>query len=281
MIRRSVSGAGTRQEEEAADRGSSIPPGLEWFWEKYDGAVRQIVGFCEACGLSLGDLDIADIGCGEGSMALGLCHRVQPKRLVGFDPVAVNIDELRERSILVGVADVLPTELELRQSTPTRTPAETAEFDFVYSWSAFEHVADPIAVLEEIRRILRPTGHLFLQLWPFYLSAKGSHLWQWFDEDFHHLLANDRDVVAQVAASDRQPKPWADYMIGEFERLNRVTIAELQRAVLIAGFDVVRLELLTSPTMLTPSLARYSWTDLGISGIKLLAKPTSRPDRTR
>jgi hypothetical protein len=59
-------------------------------------------------------------------------------------------------------------------------------------------------VLDEVRRILRPDGHFFLQLWPFYHSAKGSHLWQWFDEDFHHLLANERDIVAQVAADDRQ-----------------------------------------------------------------------------
>jgi hypothetical protein len=43
-------------------------------------------------------------------------------------------------------------------------------------------------------------------------------------------------------------------MIGECERLNRIAVAELQRAVLIAGFDVVRPELLNSPTMLTPSL---------------------------
>ncbi|MEO9119191.1 MAG: class I SAM-dependent methyltransferase [Solirubrobacteraceae bacterium] len=257
---------------EASRPPMAIPPGLEWFWEKYDGATEQIVSFCEACGLSLGGLDIADVGCGEGSMALGLCHRVQPRRVIGFDTVVTNVGELLDRSTAIGVADALPAALEFRQSAPTTTPAATAEFDFVYSWSAFEHVADPIAVLEEIRRILRPTGHFFMQLWPFYLSAKGSHLWQWFDEDFHHLLANDRDVVAQVAASDQQPREWADYMSGEFERLNRITVAELQRAVLLAGFDVIRLELLSSPTMLPRTLARYSWTDLGISGVKLLAK---------
>ncbi len=273
MIRRLLSRGSAPTPVRAAAPGPFIPAGLEWFWEKYDGAAAQIVKFCEPCQLSLAGLEIADIGCGEGSMALGLCHRVAPRKMAGFDTVATNVDELLARSQTLGLDDALPAGLEFRQSTPTRIAATDDEFDFVYSWSAFEHIADPIAVLEEIRRVLRPAGHFFLQLWPFYLSAKGSHLWQWFDEDLHHLLSNDRDVVAQVALSDRQPGEWAQYMTGEFERLNRITVDQLQRALLMTGFDVIRLELLSSPTMLTPPLARYSWCDLGISGIKLLARP--------
>jgi ubiquinone/menaquinone biosynthesis C-methylase UbiE len=246
-----------------------------WFWEHYETAASEIVDFCTSCGLSLQGLDIADIGCGDGSMALGLCHRARPRRLVGFDIAPTNVEILRERSRTEGLSADLPAELEFRESTPTKTPARDDEFDFVYSWSAFEHIAEPISVLREIRRVLRPHGHFFLQLWPFYRSAKGSHLWQWFDEDFHHLLANDRDIVSQVVASDRHGEEWARYMSKEFERLNRITLDELQRAVLAAGFDVARLELLTAPTILTPALARYSWSDLAISGIKLLAKPGS------
>jgi ubiquinone/menaquinone biosynthesis C-methylase UbiE len=253
-----------------------VPPGLEWFWEKYDEAAGQIVDFCDACSVALGAKDVADLGCGEGSMALGLHRRVQPRRLVGFDIKEVDVDKLLEHSVAVGESADLPSGFEFRQSTAAAIPAEDAAFDFVYSWSAFEHVADPMAVLREIRRIVRPTGHFFLQLWPFYLSAKGSHLWQWFDQDFHHLLAHEDDVIAQIAADDRQPKEWADYMTSEFRRLNRVTVSELQRAVLASGFDVVRIELISWPTMIPPPLARYDWTDLAISGIKLLARPGAR-----
>ena len=250
-----------------------MPPGLEWFWEKYHDATEQIVEFCDACSVGLDGCDIADLGCGEGSMALGLHRRVHPRSLIGFDIKDTDVDELRERSVAAGAGADMPSGLEFRQSTATAIPADDNAFDFVYSWSAFEHIADPIAALEEVRRILRPSGHFFLQLWPFYLSAKGSHLWQWFGDDFHHLMTNERDVVGQVAADNRQPREWADYMISEFERLNRITLAELQRAVLVAGFDVIRIELISWPTVLTPALARYAWTDLAVSGIKLLAHP--------
>jgi ubiquinone/menaquinone biosynthesis C-methylase UbiE len=258
---------------DAPEPATPVPAGLEWFWEKYHDATEQIVEFCAACSVSLGDLDIADLGCGEGSMALGLHRRIQPRKLIAFDIKRTDVDELRQRSVAVGAGADMPSNLEFRQSTDTAVPAEDRAFDFVYSWSAFEHIANPIAVLEEVRRILRPSGHFFLQLWPFYLSAQGSHLWQWFDEDFHHLYANERDVVAEVAADDRQPREWADYMTAEFERLNRITLAELQRAVLVSGFDVIRIELISRPTVLTPTLARYAWTDLAVGGIKFLARP--------
>jgi ubiquinone/menaquinone biosynthesis C-methylase UbiE len=259
----------------AADR--HIPPGLEWFWEKYHDAAGQIVSFCESCSVSLTGTAIADIGCGEGSMALGLYRRVDPARLVAFDIKTTDVSELLQHSSAVGESVELPAGLEFLRSEPTSIPAGDEEFDFVYSWSAFEHIADPIAVLREVDRILRPNGYFFLQLWPFYFSAKGSHLWQWFDEDFHHLLADERDVVAQVLADDRQPPDWTQYMTREFEHLNRLTVNELQRCVLAAGFDVIRIELISWPTTLTPALARYPWTDLAISGIKLLARAPKAP----
>jgi ubiquinone/menaquinone biosynthesis C-methylase UbiE len=253
-------------------------PESRWFWEHYDAAAGEIVAFCDACGLSLKGAAIADVGCGDGIMALGLAARTHPQRLVGFDVVPTNIDTLSTRARAEGVVDgALPAELEFRQSAGASSPARDGEFDFVYSWSAFEHIADPIGVLREIRRMLRPTGHFFLQLWPFFLSAKGSHLWDWFPEDFHHLLVSDDDIAAALAASDRHSADWTSYMAREYEKLNRITLQELQRAVLASGFEVRRLELLSSPMILSPKLARYSWADLGVGGVKLLATPTSQP----
>src|SRR5450755_421996 len=248
-------------------------PESQWFWDHYEFAVGQIVDFCEASGLQLEGQDVADVGCGDGIMALGLCHRVGPRQLVAFDIVPTDAETLLARSRTEGVGDTLPAELEFRQSSWRTTPAPDASFDLVYSWSAFEHIADPIGVLREIRRIIRPSGVFFLQLWPFYNSAKGSHLWDWFADDFHHLVTGYREIVEQMRGSDVHSTEWTDYMTREFEHLNRITLEELQRAILVAGFDVRRLELLTSPTVLTPELARYSWADVGIGGIKLLAAP--------
>lgn len=248
-------------------------PESQWFWDHYEMAAGEIVEAFASAGIDLAGATVADVGCGDGIMALGLCHRARPASLVGFDINATDPAGLAARAAAEGVSVQLPPELDFRASEATRIPSEDAQFDVVYSWSAFEHIFDPIGVLTEIRRILRPGGAFFLQLWPFYLSARGSHLWEWFPEEFHHLRENHKDVVQQLAGSDRHSSEWTGYMSNEFERLNRVTLEELQRSVLASGFDVRRLELLTAPTGVTPELGRYTWADLAVSGVKLIASP--------
>lgn len=250
-------------------------PESQWFWDHYELAAKQIVSFCESAGLTLADLEIADVGCGDGIMALGLYDQVRPRKLVGFDIVPTNVEHLVTRGRAERVIDAVPDRLEFRGAGAMSLPASDGEFAFVYSWSAFEHIADPLAVLQEIRRILHPRGHFFLQLWPFYHSANGSHLWDWFRDDFHHLHHDRDEVLAAVQASGRHSPEWTRYMSDEFEKLNRVTVDQLQAAVQGAGFEVRRLELLSSPAVLTRELARYSWTDLAIGGVKLLAVPES------
>jgi ubiquinone/menaquinone biosynthesis C-methylase UbiE len=224
-------------------------------------------------GLSLADKAVADIGCGDGFMDLGVLHKARPRELVGYDLNLTDTDYLHRRAGEEGVDVGALESLNFERSTSTHIPAKDGAFDFAFSWSAFEHIARPIEVLSEIRRVLSPEGAFFLQLWPFYTSSKGSHLWEWFPEDHHHLQRAESDIVNELDASDVKPPDWTSMMSREFQHLNRVTVDELQRSMLAAGFVVRRVELLTGATRLTPELARYSWLDLAIGGIKLIATP--------
>lgn len=248
-------------------------PESAWFWDHYHVCVRQIVRFANRAGVKLSDLEIADVGCGDGIMALGVTQQVKPRKLVGFDVVPTNPAVLADRARRERVAKSLPDSLEFWQSEPERLPAADASFDFVYSWSAFEHIAAPLDVLQEIRRILRPTGVFLLQLWPFYFSPRGSHLEDWFPDHFHHLLEPSEVVIQRVRASGRYPAERTEIMVREYERLNRVTLADLQEAVQSAGFKPLVLELIPHVAQLSAGLKGYSWADLGIGGIKLLAVP--------
>jgi ubiquinone/menaquinone biosynthesis C-methylase UbiE len=248
-------------------------PESQWFWQHYDEAANQIVEAFESEGRSLSGKAVADVGCGDGFMDLGVFHKSRPERLIGFDLNLTSTEYLLRRAREEGV-DVSDIDgLGFEQSKATRIPAEDGSFDFAFSWSAFEHISKPSDVLGDIRRILSPEGAFFLQLWPFYLSAKGSHLWEWFPEDHHHVQRPECEVVEELEASDLKSRDWTGVMSREFQRLNRITVDELQRAVLAAGFVVKRVEFLTGATRLTPELARYSWLDLGIGGIKLIATP--------
>lgn len=248
-------------------------PQSQWFWDHYDMAAGQVIETFAAEEISLTDRLVADVGCGDGIIDLGIMHKARPHQLVGFDVNLTDTEHLARLASDEGINTSDWDGLSFERAEVARLPAKDGAFDLVTSWSAFEHISRPADVLKEIRRILADGGAFFLQLWPFYYSAKGSHLWEWFPEDHHHLQRAESEIVEEVRASDLKPVDWTQMMAREFQHLNRLTVDELQRSMLSAGFVVRRLELLTSPTRLTPELGRYSWLDLGVSGIKLIATP--------
>lgn len=248
-------------------------PESQWFWEHYEWAAGEVVDFTTSAGVQLEGAQVADIGCGDGILSLGFMRVARPARLVGFDVNPVDVDILTTRCRAEGVDPVLPPELEFQVSAQRGLPAADASFDVVTTWSAFEHIGDPYSLLREIRRILRPDGTLFLQLWPFYYSERGSHLWEWFPEGFHHLQEHHTDTVAKLDRSDLKERGWTEMMSREFVHLNRVTLDELQRCILAAGLVVTKLELLSHTVTVPRDLARHPLSDLGIAGVKLLAAP--------
>ena len=112
---------------------------------------------------------------------------------------------------------------------------------------------------------------LFLQLWPFYHSHQGSHLWDWFPEPFHHLRQSLEEVEAGMGSDE-----WSQYMLSEYKTLNRVTLDELGEAVRAAGFTVRELELIAHRSRVPSGLDEFPLSALGIGGVKLLAVPVQR-----
>ena len=244
-----------------------------WPEESYGTAVQHVMTFLGDEGISLAGTVVGDVGCGDGVMDLGLAHKAAPELLVGFDIDPVDQAGLLARARARGVATELPANLRFETCGPDRLPAGDGSFDRLVSWSAFEHVVRPVAVLREMRRILRPDGVLFLQVWPFFHSKHGSHLWDWFPEGFVQLLHDPAAVDREVRAHPDKGPAWIDNLLSAFQELNRVTVDDLQRALLLAGFSVTRLELETETVHIPPELAHLPISTLAISGVKLLALP--------
>ena len=259
------------------ERVSVVDPEKTWFWDHYDSAAGQIVEFLASGGVPLRGQQVADVGCGDGIMALGLMQRAQPARLVGFDLNPCDIDILLERAGRFGAPDTVPAGLEFQRSEPTSFPAENDEFDVVYTWSAFEHVGDPAGLMREIARVLKPDGVLMLQLWPFYYSPRGSHLWEWFPEAYHHLGSAPEEIVEAMRESGRHSEWFTEYMANEFLNLNRLTFDELHRSILAAGLEVRKLEAITEVAHVPPDARRFPLADLALSGVKLLAGHARTP----
>lgn len=64
--------------------------------------------------------------------------------------------------------------LDIRQMDATRMSFPDGAFDFVFSRSVFEHIADPDAAVGEVARVLRPGGCAYLIV-HLYTSDSGCH----------------------------------------------------------------------------------------------------------
>jgi ubiquinone/menaquinone biosynthesis C-methylase UbiE len=245
-------------------------PGAAWYAD-HIGAGEDVVRIFGEAGVEVRDKRIADIGCGDGIIDLAIARAGAPAELVGYDVNRTDPERLLEQARRYGGIDALPAQLRFEASEPEGIPAPDAAFDLAVTWSAFEHIQAPLAVAREIRRILAPGGVLFLQLWPFYASQHGSHLMDWFPEGFVHLVLDDEEIKRRMDASEARNEWWREYMFNEYRDLNRISLDELQRVVLAAGFDIASAEPITNPVMLRPELGRYPLSELLIAGIKLLA----------
>ena len=93
--------------------------------------------------------DVLDIGCGpRGSLNWAEMAR----RRVGLDPLA---EDYRELGI-----DSHP--MEYVAAAAEQMPFENATFDVITSFNSLDHVEDLDRTVAEIKRVLRPAGHLVL-----------------------------------------------------------------------------------------------------------------------
>lgn len=118
---------------------------------------------------------ILDIGCGSGRVILSM-ERSGFKNLTGIDPY------LEKDIKTTGNLKILKKDLfEM-----------SGEFDFIMMHHAFEHMDEPVKVLQKVKELLKPGGKLLIRI-----PVSNSHAWRkyrthWFalDAPRHLFLHN-------------------------------------------------------------------------------------------
>lgn len=242
----------------------------QWFMQHVINPANEIADFLDGTKVSLTGARVLDVGCGDGFIDLGVIQKFQPSLLVGTDLFTVDLEDLEKLS-LQHLKTPLPDCLKFSECTETTLPFPDASFDIVISWSVFEHVSDPVAVLKEIRRVLRPGGFMFLQIWPLFHSQRGSHLWNWYPEGWEHLQKSGDFLHSDISEKLSGSPELLEATLVDLETLNRLTMDQLQDSIAVSGMTIRRVALDADTINVPPSLLRYRLTDLAISGVKILA----------
>ena len=96
---------------------------------------------------------LLDVGCGAGSITLGLAQAVAPGEAVGIDLNDVSIERGRTLAAERGI-----TNCRFEVADATALPFEDATVDAAFAHAMLQHVEFPLDVLRELRRVLRPGG---------------------------------------------------------------------------------------------------------------------------
>ena len=117
---------------------------------------------------TLRDKDVLEVGVGNGSHAQLLAQHA--KSFTGIDLTEYAVKSTSERLRVFGLpGTVLRMDAE-RMQFPDNS------FDVIWSWGVIHHSANTRKVLEEIRRVLRPGGEVFVMvyhrtLWEYYVQG--------------------------------------------------------------------------------------------------------------
>lgn len=98
-------------------------------------------------------LSVLDVGCGPGTITVDLARRVAPGRVTGLDAAAGVLEQATAHAAEEGVDTV-----EFVVGDAYATGFDDDSFDIVHTHQTLQHVADPVAVLRELRRIVKPGG---------------------------------------------------------------------------------------------------------------------------
>ena len=187
-------------------------------------------------GLSLTGLDVLDVGCGAGGIALHLVERHGAGHVTGFDVERPVIEQARARAEVKGLSD----RVSFVQSTPGLLPFLDASFDVVFSKDALLHVPKKDSMFAEIYRVLKPGGVFTASDWLIghdgepspemkaYVAAEGLSFSM--ASPARYRKAMERAGFVDIEVVDRNPW-YREVARGELERLKGPLFEKVAEAV--------------------------------------------------
>lgn len=98
-------------------------------------------------------LDMLDLGSGPGTITLDFARLVAPGTVVGIDASAEVVTNASDRAAAAGLDNV---SFQVGDAYHLDLPDDSV--DVAHAHQLLQHVGDPVAVIRELRRVVRPGG---------------------------------------------------------------------------------------------------------------------------
>jgi SAM-dependent methyltransferase len=217
---------------------------------------------------------VLEVGCGQGLLA-GMLQK-EGLEVAANDVINILDPGVRNSGVRFDTADVCK-----------RLPYAEGEFELVFAVNAFEHFSEPARALDEMLRVLRPGGLLYLTFDPLYYSPWGLHAARRISLPYPQILFSKQTIQRYV--DERQDEirhtysegsdttkigpPLNEYSLEEYRKIfkNRQDSLKMIAYTERISLDGVRI-IRENPGLF--KACAPSFESLIVSGIKLLGQKT-------
>jgi SAM-dependent methyltransferase len=170
---------------------------------------------------------VIDFGCGEGDDAIEMAGR-GAQRVTGIDIREDLLEIAKQKALSAGLQDTCLFGFSTKELA-----------DVVVSLDAFEHFADPAAVLRSMSTLLRPAGEVLVSFGPTWYHPLGGHLFSVFP--WAHLIFNEKALIRWRSTFKTDGATRFSEVAGG---LNQMTIAKFEELVARSPLTFADLEVL-------------------------------------
>ncbi|WP_435300459.1 methyltransferase domain-containing protein [Timonella sp. A28] len=96
---------------------------------------------------------VLDIGCGPGTLTVDLARHVAPGQVIGVDAADEVLDDARAHA-----AEENVTNVDFQHANAYKLPFADNSFDVVHAHQVLQHLSDPVAAIQEMRRVVKDGG---------------------------------------------------------------------------------------------------------------------------
>lgn len=202
-----------------------------------------------------------EVGCSDGLVSY--FFKKLGKKAVAID---INKDNFDKRAIKEGV--------KFYQIGVENLKFPDNSIDLIFSFNTFEHLPDPNKALQEIIRILKVDGYIYLSFGPLYMSSEGLHAYHSVTVPYCQHLFSQKAIENFIKKNKLKPhnfKGVNKYSLEDFRKLWNQHSNRLKKIKYYEVYDALGLQILKKYSSCFKSKSKF-FNNFMVFAIELLFK---------